>query len=80
MTEFRPLRVIAEDIRDHWANVYFGAEPYIRAMSQLDTANDKYGHDDARDIVTRFLINASGWRGEDARRIKAELKRIAGTR
>jgi hypothetical protein len=34
---------------------------------------DTYGHDSAEDIVLRFLCNATGWRGEDARGIKKEL-------
>jgi hypothetical protein len=33
-----------------------------------------YGADDARGIVMYFLANAGTWRGENARRIKAELK------
>jgi hypothetical protein len=30
--------------------------------------------DDAKSIVSYFLCNATTWRGEDARRIKKELK------
>jgi len=71
----RPLFVIAQDVRDHWTNVYFGAEPYLRAMSRLNWLTDPYGADDGESIVLYFVeSNASGWRGEDARRIKAELR------
>lgn len=70
----RPLYVIAEDITEHWPNVNYGAAPYLRAMADLDTMDDHYGYDDADSIVRYFLSNATTWRGEDARRIKAELK------
>lgn len=72
----RPLCVIAGDIRRNWPKVYFGAVPYLDAMGQLDSINDRYIHDDARSIVLYFLANATTWRGAHARRIKAELKAL----
>lgn len=78
MTETpRPLRVIAAEIRADWTNMYFGAKPYVAAMASLDGMSDSYGDDDAKGIVLRFLVNAGTWRGETARRIKAELKGMA---
>ena len=74
LTATRPLYAIARDIRAHWPKVYFGAVPYLQAMASLNDINDKYGLDDARSIVNYFLANAGTWRGEDAKRIKAELK------
>ena len=74
LTTTRPLYAIARDIRAHWSKVYFGAVPYLQAMASLNDINDKYGLDDARSIVNYFLANAGTWRGEDAKRIKAELK------
>lgn len=76
----RPLHVIAKDIRKHWPNMYFGAEPYWGAMRSLDTMQDMYIQDTAKSIVLYFLANASTWRGEDAKRIKAELKKMAGVK
>ena len=73
-TAHRPLSAIARDIRAHWPKVYFGAVPYLQAMAQLDSIDGQYGYDDARSIVNYFLANAGSWRGDDARRIKAELK------
>lgn len=70
----RELYTIAADIRKHWPNVYFGARPYLNAMGTLTTIKDRYGLDSAESVVQYFLANASTWRGEDARRIKAELK------
>lgn len=70
----RSLATIAREIRRDWKKVYFGAVPYLDAMGSLDLITDKYGHDDARSIVIYFLGNSSSWRGETAKRIKAELK------
>jgi len=72
----RSLSQIADEIKADWANVYFGAVPYLEAMSTLDQVTDRYYEDDAEDIVLYFLSNATTWRGETARRVKAELKAI----
>ncbi len=73
-TETRPLSTIARDIAKTWPKVYFGAVPYLQAMASLESVSDSYGWDDGKSIVLYFLTNAKTWRGEDARRIKAELK------
>ena len=70
----RSLSTIASEISTVWTNVNYGARPYLQAMLQLDRITDRYGFDDARSIVLYFLSNATGWRGPDAKRIKAELK------
>ncbi len=78
----RPLYEIAREIRQTWRNkkgnsaVYFGAVPYLNAMRSLNTVSDNFGYDDGKSIVLYFLSNATTWRGEDARRIKAELKSL----
>jgi hypothetical protein len=70
----RPLSVIASDIKASWPNVHYAAKPYLDAMAQLSSINDSFGQDDAKGIVLYFLSNARSWRGEDAKRIKVELK------
>lgn len=70
----RPLYEIAEEIRQDWAKPYFGAVPYLQAMGSLSSVSDNYGWDSGEEIVLRFLSNAGTWRGETARRVKAELK------
>ena len=72
--ELRSLSAIAREIRRDWRNVWFGAVPYLDAMASLDSVQDKYGCDSAASIVRYFLGNAAQWRGETARRVKAELK------
>lgn len=74
----RPLHAVARDIRNDQTNPYFGAVPYLQAMSLLDSIDDMYGFDTAKSIVRYFLSNASTWRGETAKRIKKELKAMVG--
>ncbi len=76
----RALHEIAREIGSTWKPVYFGAVPYLAAMRSLDKITDSYGYDDGKSIVLYFLSNAQTWRGPDARRIKAELKQIAGVK
>ena len=72
----RTFAEIAREIKQTWKNVYFGAKPYLQAMATIDSSdkNAPYMLETAEDIVIYFLANAQTWRGEDARRIKAELK------
>jgi len=75
-TEKRSIRSIALDIRKEWAKVNYAAKPYLDAMMELDSINDKYGFDNARSIILYFLSNASSFRGERAKALKAELKAL----
>lgn len=70
----RPVYEIANEIHSDWKKPYFGAVPYLEAMYSLETMNDKFYEDDAKSIVLYFLSNANTWRGETAKRVKAELK------
>lgn len=70
----RPIHEIAREIKALWAKPYFGAVPYINAMLSLQTAGDFFIADSGESIILYFLANATTWRGEDAKRIKAELK------
>lgn len=77
-TAARPLHEIARDIKNTWPKVNYAAQPYLEAMSELNDINDMYYQDPASHIVNYFLSNSSGWRGEDAKRIKSELKSLVG--
>lgn len=74
----RLLSDIAYEISRNWGGqgrgVNYAAVPYLQAMRTLDTIDGDYGQDSAREIVARFLGNAGSWRGETAKRVKAELK------
>ena len=79
----RSLRAIAGEIFRDWTTMSNQGEnhrayPYVHAMRGLDKVTDRYGFEDGGEIVRRFLINASGWRGDVARRVKAELKGLVG--
>jgi hypothetical protein len=73
----RSISEIAAEIRKDWKKPYFGAVPYLSAMSSLGSINENYGADSAKSVVLYFLSNASTWRGETAKRVKAELKAMA---
>jgi hypothetical protein len=73
----RPLCEIAREIRKDWKNVNYAAAPYLDAMGSLNSIQDDYYADSGVSVVLYFLSNASSWRGETAKRIKAELKKCA---
>jgi hypothetical protein len=85
-TTARPLHQIASEIRQNWkksisgTNVWFGAVPYLDAMSTLDKISDNYGLDSGKSIVAYFLANANTWKGEKAREIKKELNAMLKSR
>jgi hypothetical protein len=72
------LAHIATIIKRNWKKPYFAALPYLNAMSQLDTINDRYYAEDAHSIILYFISNAGTWRGPIAKAVKAELKKRAG--
>ncbi len=72
----RSLHVIALEIASDWTKVNYAASPYLQAMDTLDKVTDAYYADSAASIVRYFLANANTWRGETARRVKAELKEM----
>lgn len=76
----RSLYDIAQDIvsdyMDRGKNVPEYARPYVDAMLSLDKITDNYYADSADMIVRYALSNLSTWRGETARRVKAELKSL----
>lgn len=73
----RSLGRIAQEIYADWGSkVNFAAKPYLRAMMMMHSVDSDYGADDGKSIVLYFLSNAGSWRGETARRVKAELKEM----
>lgn len=82
----RPLSTIAQEIAKEWPKAMevaivpgwgetsHPARPYIVAMSLLMDIHENYYADSGTSVVRYFLSNAGQWRGESARRIKAELK------
>ena len=85
----RQINEIAAEIKSDWKKVNYFARPYLDAMLYINSIDENYkndgennlnripyilGHDDAKSIVTNFIKSSSDWRGENARRIKKELK------
>lgn len=71
----RALNEIAQEIE--WEcgtkDWYVYAEAYVTPMKSLTSMSDTYFADSAESIVMYALANLTSWRGESARRIKAEL-------
>lgn len=63
------LRALPETHMARWAGLA-QAVP----ICSLETIQDRYFEDSAEYVVACLLGNISGWRGEDAKRIRAELK------
>jgi hypothetical protein len=76
----RTLHAIASEIDKEWANPYFGAVPYLAALRRMTTMRHGFGADDAKDIVLHLLGNMKTFTGDAARRIKLELKAMAGVK
>ncbi len=72
----RPIYQIAREIRQDWPPVNYAARPYLDAMRDLNEVTDMYDHDSAKSVIRYFLSNATMWRGDVARRVKAELKEM----
>jgi len=72
----RPIYEIAAEIRADWKKVNYAAKPYLDAMRSLDKITDNYGYDTGESVVLYFVSNARSWRGEVAKRVKAELKAL----
>lgn len=72
----RTISAIAQEIKQVWAKPNYAAVPYLDAMLCVEKPTDMYYADSARNIVLYFLSNASSFRGDDAKRIKAELKKM----
>ncbi len=74
----RPIATIAREIIADWSQmgkgVNFAAKPYLDAMLCLNHVSEPYGADSGRSMVSYGLGNMSSYRGETARRLKAELK------
>jgi hypothetical protein len=71
----RSLREIAVEIERDCSSKqwYVYAEAYVTPMKSLNSIEDRYYEDSARSIVSYALANLTYWRGDTARRIKAEL-------
>lgn len=73
MDSHKPLYQYAGTIKRNWDTIAQDARPFIDAMFQLDQITDET----ARETVIRFLTTSRGWKGDIARDVKKELKKIA---
>ncbi len=83
--EGKPVRAIwqiANEIRAELAKAGkpcpVPAKPYLDGMLALDKVTDNYGFDSAHMIIAYFLGNSKAWKGENANKLKNELRRMIG--
>ena len=77
MSDTRSISTIAREVESDWKEkVNFAARPYLDAMHTLTSVNDSFYADSGHSVVAYFLANASTWRGDTARRVKAELNKM----
>ena len=71
----RALNEIASEIESECGTKdwYVYAEAYVTPMKSLNSISDNYFADSAESIVMYALANLTSWRGDTARRVKAEL-------
>ena len=72
----RSLSVIANEVWADWSPAGISAQPYLVAMSQMDSIEEDFYSDSGKSVVAYFLANAGQWRGPVARRVKAELREM----
>jgi len=73
----RKLFEVCMEIRKEWKpKVSPYAKPYLEAMECLDNLSQPYICDTGVSMALYFLANAQSFRGEAARRIKAELNQM----
>ena len=82
----RTFSAIATEVLNLWKAKYGKdlpwslqcALPYLRALLECNTTDKRtpYYAEDVESVAIYFLANITGWIGEDAKRIKAELKEM----
>lgn len=77
-TEVRPLYEIAKEIRKDWKPMCPHAFAHFEGFQYATSIDEMYGYDSVKGEVLRFLSGAAQWRGEKAKAIKVELKKMVG--
>jgi len=70
----KSLGEIAYMVRKDWKQVHYTAQPYLDALGEI-AEDGTYYQDSWQSVVAYFLCNVGTWKGDNARMIKAELKR-----
>ena len=73
LTKTQQVKALALQVIYNWKNVSPHAEQQLQFMlhPEMITGGDRIEH-----VIASFLANATGWRGDKAREIKAELKKL----
>lgn len=71
----RSLGELARLVAEHWVDIDPAARQYLDAWASCEDLQDKYGADNASELIARFLACAGAWQGPAAREVKKELRR-----
>ena len=72
----RPVYKIAEEILNTWDRPNYAARPYLAAMLTINSHDENFGYDSAKNVILYFLSNATTFRGGKAKELKNELKQL----
>lgn len=74
----RTLSEIAREISRDWRVINnSAARDALECMARMGHIEDRFGADpNGYSVVGTFLSNCVGWRGETARRVKDELRKM----
>ena len=76
ITKCVEVRKLVREAKLKWPTMNVYAAEYARPILVGDS--DACSEDGLKTQVLYFLSNCTGWRGEDAKRIKTSLKQIVG--
>ena len=80
IVHMRTLREIALEIASDWKVIkHAGARDALECMKKMGKVTERFGADpNGYSVIGTFLSGAVGWRGEVARRVKKELRKMSG--
>jgi hypothetical protein len=71
----RTVQEITDEITDDWQSIPPRAAEIVDSLSTVEDIRERVYGEPAADLVRELLKLATGWHGETAVRIKAELTR-----
>ena len=69
------LGQLLEQVKSDWTEAPQTIEECIQSLQMSGAAANNYLDAEAEEYLKFFLTNCSAWRGEVARRVKAELRK-----
>jgi hypothetical protein len=74
----RPIKAIVADVYTEWGDKVdtsgYAAKPYLKALSNVESAEEMYGDEKAEHLLRYLLSNLAQFKGQRARELKEELR------